>query len=487
MESPGSASKKATSEEEYQVEANAVRSLSGVENPVNWSILSKWVYTGIVVGMAGIVGFSSSVHTPAIHAIAEDFNTSRTASTLGATMYLIGFGFGPFLFAPLAEVLGRNFIYYSTFLAFCLANLGCALSPNIAAFLIFRFIAGFSGSPSVANSGGSIIDMWPDSQRSVPLAFFTVASFCGPVLAPIIGGILTQYVSWRWNFWVVLIVSGAIYCLAVIALPETYPPKLLQQKLEREERFKSGFVGQHRQSLKTRFAVSLTRPWIMLFTEPILISLSLYMAFIYGVLFLDFTAYPVVFQNTRGWSLSISGLSFLGIGLGMALAATLSPLVNRVHAHYVRKLGALGGSQPEARLPHLIIVAWLLPLGLFWFGWTALPPTPWEWSVVAGVPFGFGLVMLFLGITAYLTDCYAEYSTSALAANSLLRSLFGAGFAVFAEDMYETMGTPWATSVLGFVALAMALLPLVFFKYGARVRGVSKFHLATIGHSRQVA
>ncbi|POS71087.1 MFS multidrug transporter [Diaporthe helianthi] len=138
----------------------------------------------------------------------------------------------------------------------------------------------------------------------------------------------------------------------------------------------------------------------MLFTEPILISLSLYMAFIYSVLFLDFTAYPIVFQSARGWSLGISGLSFLGIGLGMAIAALLSPLVDRIHARYVHKLGGPASPQPEALLPHLVIISWFLPLGLLWFGWTALPPTP----------------------------------TSALAANTLLRSLFGAVFAIFAKD-----------------------------------------------------
>lgn len=324
------------------------------------------------------------------------------------------------------------------------------------------------------------MDLWPESHRSVPLAFFTVASYCGPVLAPIIGGFLTQHVTWRWNFWVVLIVSSSIYLLAVTFLPETYPPKLLQQKTKRNHHSSSEAEGQCREPLRKRFAVSLTRPWIMLFTEPILIALSLYMAFIYGVLFLDFTAYPIVFQRARGWSLGISGLSFLGIGLGMATAAVLSPLIDRIHVRYVQKLGGPASPQPEARLPHLVIVAWSLPLGLLWFGWTALPPTPWAWSIAAGIPFGFGLVMLFLGITAYLTDCYAEYSTSALAANTLLRSLFGAVFAIFAEDMYDKLGTPWATSLLGFLAMTMAPLPLLFYKYGPKLRKVSKFHLATV-------
>jgi MFS family permease len=283
-----------------------------------------------------------------------------------------------------------------------------------------------------------------------------------------VGGFLTEYASWRWNFWLVVIVSAIIYILVVVSLPETYAPRLIEKKIAR-----AGInVPCEPQSI--RFTQSLMRPWIMLFTEPILFSLSLYMAFVYGVLFLDFTAYPVVFKTARGWSTGISGLSFSGIGLGMALATALSPLVNRVHGHYVQKLGPV----PEARLPHLIIIVWLLPVGIFWFGWTALPPVPWISSILAGIPFGFALVMLFLGINGYLTDCYDRFGASALAANTMLRCLFGAGFAMFATDMYEKLGTPWATSILGFVALAMGILPLVFYKYGAKLRAASKFHLS---------
>lgn len=92
--------------------------------------------------------------------------------------------------------------------------------------------------------------------------------------------------------------------------------------------------------------------------------------------------------------------------------------------------------------------------------------------------------MLFLGITAYLTDCYAEYSTSARAANTLLRSLFGAVFAIFAENMYNKLGTPWATSLLGFLAMIMASLPMLLYKYGPKIRTASKFQLATVNRRR---
>lgn len=231
------------------------------------------------------------------------------------------------------------------------------------------------------------------------------------------------------------------------------------------------------QSLKEKYSTNLTRPWIMLFIEPILFTLGLYSAFIWGILYLDFTAYPVVFQQSRKWSEGISGLSFLGIGFGMVIATASSPWINNIHGTFVKRMGVL---KPEARLPHLIILAWLIPVALFWFGWTANPPTHWSACIVAGVPFGIGFVTLFLGTNAYLTDCYGRFSASALAANAVLRSLFSAGFPMFARQMYIRLGTPWASSVLGFIALAMAPVPWLLYIYGPRLRAMSKYHLWTV-------
>lgn len=366
---------------------------------------------------------------------------------------------------------GRNKIYRVTLLLFVLSQIGCALAPNITALLIFRFLAGFFGSPTVTNSGASITDIWPQSHRSVPLALFSAASFLGPVTAPTVGGFISQYVSWRWNFWLVLIIGGTIYTVMVLSLPETYETYLLREKARRCN------IVVERKNIKTELGTNLTRPWVMLFREPILFSLSLYMALVYGVLYLDFTAYPIVYGGSRGWSMGQSGLSFLGIGLGMTLATAGSPYVNVLHGYYVRKFGE---SRPEARLPHLILLSWLIPIGLFWFAWTASPPTHWISGILAGVPFGFGLVLLFLGITSYLTDCYGRYAASALAANAVLRSLFGAVFPLFARQMYEKLGTSWATSLLGFLALSMAPLPWVFYRFGPQLRAVSKYHVKTM-------
>ncbi|KAI0121341.1 major facilitator superfamily domain-containing protein [Xylariales sp. AK1849] len=275
------------------------------ENPMNFSARRRWACTIIVTIMTATIAFCSSIHTAAIKNVQESFDCSLTVSTLGVTTFLLGFGSGPLIFTPLSEVFGRNPVYRVTLFLFVLFNLGCALSPNIAALLVFRFLCGFFGSPTVTNSGGSLTDIWPSSHRSVPLALFTAASFLGPVVAPIVGAFISQYTSWRWNYWVVLILSGVIYGCMFAFLPETYQPRLLQLKAQRLG------ISYAQTSLNVIIKTSLTRPCIMFFTEPILFLLSLYMAFVYGILYLDFTAYPYVFQETRYWSAGISGLTFL--------------------------------------------------------------------------------------------------------------------------------------------------------------------------------
>lgn len=266
-------------------------------------------------------------------------------------------------------------------------------------------------------------------------------------------------------------ISGIVYIAMLFLLPETYVAALLERKQKA-----AGFPPT-RQSFKEQYASNLTRPWLMLFTEPILFTLGLYSAFVWGILYLDFTAYPFVFRQSRGWSEGRAGLSFIGIGIGMAIATASSPYINTIHGIYVQKLGGL---KPEARLPHLVLIAWFIPIALFWFGWTANPKIHWAACLAAGTPFGIGFVALFLGTNAYITDCYGRFSASALAANAVMRSLFSAGFPLFARQMYVQMGTPWATSTLGFIALAMAPVPWLLYTYGPWLRARSKYHLWTV-------
>lgn len=178
------------------------------ETPLNWSMKKKWSATIVVVLMTATITFCSSIHTAAISGVARSFECSHTVATLGVTTFLLGFATGPLLFAPLSEVWGRCLVFRITLFLFFCFNLGCALAPNIAALLVLRFLCGFFGSPTgkcpaiisiatsdldaVTNSGGCLADMWPQSQRSVPFALFTTGSSLGPVVAPMVGGFISE-------------------------------------------------------------------------------------------------------------------------------------------------------------------------------------------------------------------------------------------------------------------------------------------------------
>jgi hypothetical protein len=265
-----------------------------------------------------------------------------------------------------------------------------------------------------------------------------------------------------------MILGAVIYIIAILVLPETYAPVLKRRKMLR---LNIGIPDEVH--LSKSYYLNFTRPWIMLFTEPIVWAMTLYMSFVYGILTLNLVAYPIVYYQIRGWSLGLSSLGYVGIAGGMLVATILSPLLTVVHRRFVAKMGPI----PEARLPLQIGLAWLIPISLFWFGWTALPPFHPAVSIVAGSLFGIGALSVFLDVYAYLTDCYGKYSASVMAANGLMLRLFGAAFPLFANKLYEGVGVGWGTSILGFIAVGLAPLPLLFFLYGPILRRRSKYHI----------
>ena len=118
-------------------------------------------------------------------------------------------------------------------------------------------------------------------------------------------------------------------------------------------------------SLKEAFKTSITRPWVLLFKEPIILILSLYMAIIYGTLYMLFAAYPIVYQQSRGWSQGIGGLPFLGVLIGMIFAITYNIFYDNKRYKRVSDENQ-GAAPPEARLPLCMAGAITAPIGLFW-------------------------------------------------------------------------------------------------------------------------
>lgn len=212
----------------------------------------------------------------------------------------------------------------------------------------------------------------------------------------------------------------------------------------------------------------------MLFTEPIVLAISIYMAFVYGLLYLFLSFYPIVFQGIHGFNEGVGGLPFFGMILGEVFAGVYMVILQ---PSYNRKLQANNNVPiPEWRLPPVIVGGVSFAIGLFWFGWTGYRrDIHWIAPTLSGLCTGFGIMSIFLQCLNYLIDAYLMFAASAIAANTFLRSLAGAGFPLFSVQMVEGMGVQWAGTLLGCVALVMVPVPVLFYLKGAKIRERSTF------------
>lgn len=229
-----------------------------------------------------------------------------------------------------------------------------------------------------------------------------------------------------------------------------------------------------RESPSSLFFRALSMPWKLL-SEPIVFLLSVYLAIVFATLYLLFAAYPIVYREARGWGIGVSGLPFLGIMVGIIAALLYSAVIDNARYQKVLRRNAPGQTPPEARLLPCMIGSLFIPAGMFWFAWTNSPSIHWMVSISAGAFFGFGLVLVFFGVTTYLVDSYTVYAASVLAGSAVLRAVLAAVFPLFTGIMYDRLGLHWASSIPGFLALAWVPFPFVLYRYGHLIRTRSRF------------
>ena len=468
-------------------------------NPHNMSEWRKWLIIVTTGLMTFCVSFASSVFTTTTAATSAEFHVSEEVMLLGLSLYVCGFAVGPMLWGPLSEAYGRKIPLFFGMLVFCIFVIPVAVAQNLETIFICRFLSGVSGSAPLAIVGGMFVDFLQPVQRGIASSGYAAAVFAGPSAGPIVGSFITQsYLGWRWTSWITLIMSLAFTILGWFAVPETHEPLLLRRKADRLRRetkdwslhSKSEEVGLDMKTVANKY---LLKPIIMIIYEPILVILTVYMSLVYGILYLTFEAYvpptpqsllnstsltnnrrfPISYELDRGWTPGIASLPFIGIFVGVVLAcAAISVFSNTWYARRLKRTKTLN---PEDRLPPMIAGSLILPIGLFWFAWTSDPHiNPWP-QMLSGVLIGLGIILVFMSGTSYLIDVYLQNANSALAINTFVRSFVAAGFPMFATYMFESLNVDWASSVLGFVCVALIPFPIVFLVYGRRIRGWSRY------------
>lgn len=307
----------------------------------------------------------------------------------------------------------------------------------------------------------------------------------GPTAGPIVGGFVSNATSWRWDFWIVLIVGAIITVLIEVFSTETNPRIIMNRKVQRLRK------ELNRDDLKSCYEVAndgppksaarvvldgLIRPTKLLFLSPLVCSMSLYIAYNYGLLYLLFTTIPDVYRTTYGWSTAMSGLVYISFGVGNIIGWVV---ITALSDKKVVQLTKANNNKfvPEMRLTMCPYFACITPITFFWYGWTAYFGTHWIWPILGLIPFGAAMIGLFLPITTYLVDCYPFYGASVIAANTALRSLVGSLLPLAGPSMYSSLGLGWGNSVLGFLCLVLIPLPTLMRRYGGWLRRKERIKL----------
>lgn len=295
---------------------------------------------------------------------------------------------------------------------FSIFSIGTATGKDLQTVLICRFFGGVFASCPLAVVAAVFSDMFDNKTRGLAITVFSMTVFTGPLLAPFIGGftVMNSSLGWRWTEYFAAIMGFLALGLNVIFLEETYPPVVLVQKAaELRRRTLNWGIHAKQEEIEVDFRELVTknfsRPLRLLVTEPIVLLLSIYMAFIYGLLYLFLTAYPIVFQKIHHMNQGVGGLPYFGMVFGMLLAGAY---IVFTQADYNRKLAANNGvTIPEWRLPPAIMGGVSFTCGLFWFGWSGYKEsTHWIAPTLSGLLTGFGLLSIFLQALNYLVDAY---------------------------------------------------------------------------------
>ncbi|KAJ2898785.1 MFS transporter prlG [Zalerion maritima] len=508
------------------------------QNPMNWPRYQRVGHVVLVSAITLTLNLAASLFAPAASILAGDFGVASTTLTaLLVSIYVLGFATGPLVVSPLSELYGRLWIYHACNVAFLGFTIGCAAAGSLGTFLACRFLSGCVGAAPVTIGGGTIADVIRKEKRGGAMAGFVMGPLLGPVIGPIIGGFVGENLGWRWTFWIIAILSGALSLPCFFFMRETYAPVLLSRKaaLLREQTGNPELRAKGALQLppRTLFFRAIARPTKLLIFSPIVLFLSIFVAFLFGLFFLLITTFPSVFQEAYGFSTQTSGLAYLGQGLGNLVAAGVFAkvsdgiMVKRREERKRAKTGAAGGegsgareggegtaragkdvesgegvsraaaapapatkgkekadarpqdegdedddfSRPEDRMALVPYFTAVIPVGFFWYGWSTESGLHWMMAIAGTAWIGLGIMWVLMSCQMYLVDVYgAEAGASALAALLVIRCIAGAFLPLAGPKLYEDLGYGWGNSVLGFVALAFVALPVGFEVWGEGMR-----------------
>ncbi|OJI80139.1 hypothetical protein ASPTUDRAFT_936583 [Aspergillus tubingensis CBS 134.48] len=484
--------------------------LKSLGSPYEWTPQYKGLMTVVSCLATLFASFAASCYSPGAAQMETEWHVSRVPVSVGITTFTSGFAIGPMFLAPFSEIYGRKLVFIATAILFTICQVCCAVTRIYPGMLVARFFCGIGGSTFSTMVGGIIADIYHAQNRNAPMALFSWAALFGTGLGPLVCGFISQYTSWRWIFYVQIIIAGLITAAVLAFFRETRGPVILREKAHQLNQWHEAMekataatrqaevddtekgpedtnmnnvrwkvpADEERAGILQLLQTSLMRPFTMLFTEPVVFFFSLWAAFSWSVLYINLSAIPLVFQSAYMFSLSTANAVFASSCIGTTLALSLCIVQESLIARYWNK-GKVDSrkpwnSVPEHRLYFTCFESLLLPLGLFLFGWSAQYQVHWMVPTVAVGISTVGIFSVYLSVFNYLADTYHRYASSALAAQSFCRNMLGGIFPLVSRQLFDNLGFGAAASLLGGLGLALTLVPWILVWCGPSIRRRSK-------------
>ncbi|KAF3491755.1 MFS multidrug transporter [Arthroderma uncinatum] len=464
--------------------------LAEVENPKLYNRKAKWFITFVVAIAAAAAPMGSAIFLPGLSEVANTFNTTATVTNLSVALYMLSISIFPLWWSSFSERLGRRSIYLASFALFTLWSILSAISVSITMLIIMRVLAGGAAASVQAVGAGTIADIWDPVDRGRAMGIFYLGPLCGPLIAPILGGIFTQAWGWRSTQWFLTIYGGLVLVFILFALPETLAirkplppaePETQESAAERTlSRVSSRQVVQQTTRLLNIFKIVIIDPLkIILYIRFPAVALTVYYASIaFGCLYVMNISIEVTFsRDPYNFSTLIVGLLYVPSALGYIVASLGGgPWMDSIMKREARRANRVDANGryifiPEDRMrENAWLGALIFPSALIWYGWTSENGVHWFPTILANFFFGLGSMIIFSMSTTMLTEFMPNRSSAGVALNNFMRNIASCVGGIVAAPIIDAIGNGWLFTILGLVCFASCICIWAMKRFGPRWR-----------------
>lgn len=462
---------------------------------------TKWMLT-FVIAVAGSAGpMASSIILPALVDITRDFNSTASVVNLSVALFMLSMAIFPLWWSSFSETFGRRSIYLTAFTLYVIFSIVGAVSTNVGMFLASRVLSGGASASVQAVGAGSIADIWEVHERGRAIGIFYLGPLCGPLLSPIIGGLLAQNLGWRSIQWFLVIFGGIILLFLTFFLPETLRARTsvaAAAEAEVVEDDSAAEKGQVRPTLNrrttTRSAVQVqSRKYIKIlrrfFVDPLRIILYLQFpavaicVFYATVTFCALYSLSVSIQQTfsappYNYGNIIVGLTYIPNSIGYFITSIFGgrwvDWIMRREAIKAGRKDSRGNLKykPEDRMKENVwIGAIMFPAALILYGWTTEYGINLAVPLVANFFFGVGSMLIFAAVTTMLTEFMPKKASNGVALNNFVRNIFSCVGAAVTEPLESAIGNGWLFTGFGVISIVAGIFSILIMKrYGDRWR-----------------